>query len=72
MLIYPVFKVRVGDKNLRCFILPYHSKYFLPGDFPGGPMIKNPPTNATDAVLISGLGTKIPHAVWQLSLHSAK
>ena len=33
-------------------------------------MVKNSPTNAADAVLISGLGTKIPHAVWQVSLHS--
>ena len=31
-------------------------------DFPGGPMVKNPPSNAGDMGSISGLGTKIPHA----------
>ena len=39
-------------------------------EFPRGPMGKNPPTNAADAVLITSLGTKIPHAVWQVSLRS--
>ena len=27
-------------------------------DFPGGPVIKNPPSNAEDMGLIPGLGTK--------------
>ena len=31
-------------------------------DFPGGPMVKNPPSNSGDAGLIPGKGTKIPHA----------
>ena len=31
-------------------------------DFPGGPMVKNPPSNAGDAGSIPGRGTKIPHA----------
>ena len=30
-------------------------------------MVKNPPSNAGDAGSIPGLGTKIPHAVGQLS-----
>ena len=34
------------------------------GDFSGGPVIKNPPSKAGDAGLT-------PHAVGQLSLHSA-
>ena len=38
------------------------------GDFPGGPVVKNLPCNAKDAGLISGQGTKIPHAMEQLSL----
>ena len=37
-------------------------------DFPGGPVAKNPPSNAGDRGLIPGQGTKIPHATGQLSL----
>ena len=32
------------------------------GDFPGGPVVKNPPCHAGDAGSIPGQGTKIPHA----------
>ena len=35
-------------------------------DFPGGPVVKNPHSNAGDAGSIPGRGTKIPHAVGQL------
>ena len=31
---------------------------------PGGPEVKNPPSNAGDTGLIPGQGTGIPHAVW--------
>ena len=31
-------------------------------DFPGGPVVKNPPSNAGDAGATPGQGTKIPHA----------
>ena len=34
-------------------------------------MVKNPPSNAGDSGSIPGLGTKIPHATRQLSLHTA-
>ena len=37
------------------------------GDLPGGPVVKNPPYNAGHAGSMSGQGTKIPHAVGQLS-----
>ena len=37
-------------------------------DFPAGPVVKNLPSNAGDASSIPGQGTKIPHAVGQLSL----
>ena len=40
-------------------------------DFPGGPVVKNRPSNAWDAGLIPGRGTQIPHAVEQLSLCAA-
>ena len=36
-------------------------------DFPGGPVAKNPPSNAGDAGSIPGRGTKIPHAAEHLS-----
>ena len=41
---------------------------FCPGDFPGGPMMKNLFSNAEDKGSISGPGTKIPHAVRQINL----
>ena len=34
---------------------------------PGGPVVKNLPSNAGDMGSIPGGGTKIPHAVGQLS-----
>ena len=36
-------------------------------DFPGGPVVKNLPSNAGDMGSISGRGTKIPHAMGQLT-----
>ena len=36
-------------------------------DLPGGPVVKNPPSNTGGRDLIPGLGTKIPHAKGQLS-----
>ena len=36
-------------------------------DFPGGPVVKNPPFEAGNAGLIPAWGTKIPHAAGQLS-----
>lgn len=35
-------------------------------DFPGGPVAGNLPFNAGDVYLISGRGSKIPHAAEQL------
>ena len=35
-------------------------------DFPGGPVLKNPPYNVGDAGSVPGQGTKIPHATGQL------
>ena len=36
-------------------------------DFPGGPVVKNLPSNAGDTSWIPGQGTVIPHATGQLS-----
>ena len=40
-------------------------------DFPGGTVVKNPPCSAGHSGSNPGLGTKIPHAAEQLSLHTA-
>ena len=37
------------------------------GDFPGGPVVKNPPSSAGDMSSVPGRGTKIPHAAGHLS-----
>ena len=37
-------------------------------DFPGSPVVKNPPSNAGYKGSMPGRGTKIPHAMGQLSL----
>ena len=37
-------------------------------DFPGGPVVKNLPANSGNMGLISGPGTKIPHAMGQLGM----
>ena len=42
-------------------------------DFLGGPMIKNPPSNAGDMGSAPGpQGTKIPNALGQLSLNATR
>ena len=42
-----------------------------PWDFPGGPVVKNPPSNAGDRGSIPGWGAKIPHDPGQLSPRAA-
>ena len=41
------------------------------GGFPGGSVVRNPPSNAGDAGLTPCPRNKIPHASRQLSLHTA-
>ena len=43
----------------------------MSGDFPGGPVVKNLPSNAGDAGSIPGQGTEIPHTAGQLRPHAA-
>ena len=50
-----------ADIRTEC---PSRTKY---RDFPGGPVVKNPPCNVGDQGSIPGRGTKIPHAEEQLS-----
>ena len=40
-------------------------------DFPGGPVVKNPPFNTGNASSIPSRGIKIPHAMGRLSLLAA-
>ena len=40
------------------------------GEFPGGPVVKNPPSNAGDTGSIPGRETRIPHAAGQLGLRA--
>ena len=53
-----------------CFLLICQLKRSC-RDLPGVLVVKNPPANAGDTGSIPGLGTKIPHAVEQLSPHIA-
>ena len=48
-----------------------NKKTQLKRDFPGGPVVKNPPSNAGDLGSIPVWGTKIPHATGQLSPHTS-
>ena len=47
-----------------CLVCP--SKYFS-RNFPGGPVVKNPPANAGNTGSIPGQRTKIPHTLGQLA-----
>ena len=49
----------------------YQDEELSSRDFPSIPVVKNPPSNAGDMGLIPGGGTKIPHAVGQLSPRAA-
>ena len=40
-------------------------------DFPGGPLVKNPPSNAGDVGSIPGQETKIQHGMAQLSIRTS-
>ena len=57
-------------KHLGEMLSIFQRKWDL-GDFPGGPMVRNPPCRAGEAGSVPGLGTKIPCAVEWLRLHAA-
>ena len=55
-------------RNVKMFALDlvykaYTNTCYL-GDFPSGPVVENPPSNAGDTGLIPGQEAKIPHASW--------
>ena len=63
-------RIKLSKANLFLFVISLfataHTKC-LSWDFPGGPVVKNPPSNAGNAGLIPGWGTKILHVTGQLS-----
>jgi len=61
------FYMIISNSN---FIINTHIAFVIKvQDFPGGPVVKNLLSNAGDAGLIPGWGTKIPH-MGQFSLHA--
>ena len=57
-------EIRVAVDRIRIIIIITISIK----DSPGGPMVKNPPSNTGDMDSIPGQRAKIPHAAGQLSL----
>ena len=73
----PLKSIHFNGKNIDGLLDECHSGGFWgykdnQKDFPGGPMVKNLPSNVGDMGLIPGQGTKIPHALGQLSLCTAR
>ena len=70
-LVWILFRIFAVVVFFLFFLLPdvclyYHLKMAY-GDFSGGPVVKNLHCNAKDTGSIPGQGTRIPHAVGQLS-----
>ena len=64
--LFPLDGVGTDPQNLRCLTCFFPLDQG-PGDFPGGPVVESLPCNAGDVGLILGQGTRVPHAVGQLS-----
>ena len=64
-ILYYLCNVSIDVKSI-----PLKNLLNLLGDFPGGPLVKNLPSNERDMGLIPGWGNKIPHTMRQLSLHA--
>ena len=63
-------KPRINRNSFNPIFKRYLQKPYR-RDFPGGPVVKNPPAIAGDFRMISGPETKIPHAPGQLSMQAA-
>ena len=55
------------EKEVCASFADSNCKSYSHRDFPGSPVIKNPPCNAGNVCLIPDRGTKISHAAEQLS-----
>ena len=67
------FQLTPASFQSYCNLLSTHyelssQKNPIEGEFPGGPVVKTPPSNAGSEGCIPGWGTKIPHATELLSL----
>ena len=67
-----IYESGIALSKDSAYVYSFNPKKALGRDFPGGPMVKKPPSNAGDKGLIPGRGTKIPHAMGQLRPESAK
>jgi len=63
--------IQAYKPRIHFFFLYSHTKYIKIRDFSGGLGVNNPPSNAGDMSSISGRGTKIPHAIEQISPQTA-
>ena len=57
-----LFTIAKTWKQPKCMLTDEWIKKKWYRDFPGGPVVKNPPSNEGDTSSIPGRGTKIPHA----------
>ena len=55
-----------NGKLITCKVFEQINMFRIMGDFPGGPTVNNPPSDAGNGGLIPDWGTNIAHAVWQL------
>ena len=62
-------KPRISRNSLNPILKWYLQKPYC-RDFPGGPVVKNPPAIAGDFGMISGPETEIPHVPGQLSMQA--
>ena len=62
-------KPRINRNSLNPILKWYLQKPYC-RDFPGGPVVKNPPAIAGDFGMISGPETEIPHVPGQLSMQA--
>ena len=67
-----IYESDIALSKDSAYVYSFNPKKALGRDFPGGPMVKNPPSNAGDKSLIPRRGTKIPHAMGQIRPEAAK
>ena len=68
------FSVMLRNVKMFAFDLVYkaYTNTCYLGDFPSGPVVENPPSNAGDTGLIPGQEAKIPHILGQVRPCSQK
>ena len=68
------FSVMLRNVKMFALVLVYraHTNTCYLRDFPGGPVVENPPNNSGDTGLIPGQEAKIPHVLGQVRPCSQK